>query len=141
PVVRLRAHSRAAGIAGNEITFERLRRFHAREIGLQAEGTPPASADSSAATSPEVRRRRAGEPAFIDRQELPAPTPSQFVLIAALLDAGPRGLSTRELSELKLGGWRESLSKLRGSHRLWERIIVFPGRPHGRYRIAARQAR
>jgi hypothetical protein len=115
-------------------------------LDQHAAGRPPAVARPEPATSsghalPAIWIGAAGDPVYIDGLQLKPLTRSQYTLIAAMLDAGQEGMSSKQLSDLKLGGWRESLSTLKGSHPVWERILVFPGRPYGRYRLAATKGR
>jgi hypothetical protein len=107
-------------------------------VEIMAEREPVAIPDNPPAALPKLRLGRPGEPASIDDQEMRLLTDSQRAVLAALLESGPEGLDTEEIeSKSGQGGWRQTLLRLKKSHPLWDSIILFPGRPWGRYRLAA----
>jgi NUMOD3 motif len=86
---------------------------------------------------PTIRLGRPGEPTFIDGQKVKPLNPPQYDIISMLLDAGPEGLTTGQIeARTEHSGWRATLRTLKKNH-LWDRVIIFPGVSHGRYRIAA----
>jgi integrase len=66
-------------------------------------------------------------------------TPSQREPIELLLSAGPEGLTLSEMdAKCNKTGWRQTLIRLKRSDHDWDTAVIFPGRSHGRYRIAPR---
>ena len=71
-----------------------------------------------------------GKPVFIRDKEKPPLSPSEYKLIAALLLAGPDGLSKPEIESLKFGGYRNTLRRLREDPD-WGAVILSPGKRGG----------
>lgn len=139
PQARMAMLSRGAGLEeGRGITHERLRRYHKERLGFPTEPgwlKPATPADSPNHT---IRIGDSSSPILIDGRPVRQLTKAQRAIVLALLDAGAEGLSGEEIKDkTSLGGWRPTLRALRESDPLWGCLIVFPGFPHGRYRIAA----
>lgn len=131
PLGALRAACTRAGIKKG-ITFESLRRFFKENAETAVPMGRPAPAEHT------IQVGAAGEPTTIDGQSVKPLTAPQRAIIEALLNAGEDGLSEGEIRDLtSRGGARNTLVRLKKSDPLWDAIVVLPGIPHGRYRIAA----
>jgi hypothetical protein len=90
-------------------------------------------------SKPRLARIRLGkprQPAYIDDRPVKPLTDAERAILLELAKAGDRGLDTQDMEiKSERGGWRITLRRLKSSDVLWDRIIVFPGRSHGRYRL------
>ena len=66
----------------------------------------------------------------------PPLSPAQYTAVSVLLRGGHEGCTSTELYGDGPKGWYKVLMRLKASDPDWDAVIQFPGRPHGRYRIA-----
>jgi integrase len=142
PLEYLGAACRAAGVG--RITFEALRRYFAENavpsVPLDAPGADGRQESARLATRPKlaVVLRGPGEDPIVWGRRRDRLTDREYLLVSALLQGPEKGLTSGELKEV-LGGKKgavTTLSRLKKKHADWDRAILFPGNPYGRYRIA-----
>jgi integrase len=136
----LQAAARAAGLRGQRMTFDRLRRYYIEHIESRDRQRPVPTKWTSA-LKPSIVIRGDGRALVYGRDKGILTDPQRQVL-GVLLAAGPRGLSKKGMT-VNYGdkpGWRQVLIRMR-KDRDWCRAIGFPGsgragKESGRYRIS-----
>jgi integrase len=128
--------ARNAGVG--RITYEQLRRFHKEksatsfQLGLKSNAATHQRRSGKCIVALDEQGRRAS----IRGKDAGSLSRSRFELVKLLRDAGPTGLSAREIGQGTEGGWWQTLDKLRKSDPAWAEAIVFPGGPYGgKYRL------
>lgn len=145
PLDHLKEAAEAAGIEHRPLTFDCLWHFHHKEavpgvhFDTPSEGTRSISTTSADATKLAVDLGDGPDAPRVWGRLKPSLTPSEARLVLALVRAGSKGLTSGELAEEIDGkkGAVTTLGRLKTKDQDWDRAIVFPGGPYGRYRVAS----
>jgi len=144
---RIRAVNRFPLVAALEITrvaseAEQLRKVDqviAGELGikhLQRERLRRGDKIPAAPPSVVQLRGKAMGPIVLGREKPPLSI-AQYHAVSSLLRGGVEGCRLSDMDEWGPTGWHKVLNRLKASDPDWDAVIHFPGRPYGRYRIAA----